>query len=201
MASKTEICNIAISHLGIGTEIANIDTEDSEPARACRRFYDRCLETVLREFAWPFATRVINPALVEEDPTTEWGYSYRYPVDCLIMKKIQSGLRTDTSQSRAPYRIVGDDSGSLIYTDCEDAVIEYTALVEDVDNFASDFVMAFSYKLAHYIAPRISGGDPFALQERIIKLYVLELSQAERSAYNEEQPDQEAFSEFDRERW
>ena len=47
MASSTEIANLALSHLGNGTEIADLETERSSEASACRRFYDVALAQVL----------------------------------------------------------------------------------------------------------------------------------------------------------
>lgn len=190
-STKAEICNLALSHLGVGNEILQFDTELSEEARACRRFFDLCRDTVLKDFAWPFATMNYTLVELEEDPTTEWDYSYRYPTDCLVLRKILSAIRTDYRESRVPYRIAQDAQGRVIYTDCEDAVCEYTSEMTDSTKFPPDFVMALSYKLAGYIAPRLTGGDPYELQQRMLSLYTLELTQAKRMAFNEEQPDVE----------
>ena len=57
---------MAISHLGVGKEIENFDTENSEEANACRRFYRVALEASLRDFSWPFATQNITLALIEK---------------------------------------------------------------------------------------------------------------------------------------
>ena len=105
MASKTEVANMAISNLGTGKEIGNIDTENSQEASACRRFFDIALEAVLRDFAWPFANVTASAGLVDTNPTTEWGFSYRYPTSCLRLIRILSGVRNDTRQSRAPLKI------------------------------------------------------------------------------------------------
>jgi hypothetical protein len=77
--ADVDICNLALSHVGVSTEIANLDTERSKEAQACRRFYEPTREEVLRAFAWPFATRFVDLQLVEEEPNDEWAYSYRYP--------------------------------------------------------------------------------------------------------------------------
>ena len=72
MATETQISNIAISHLGIGLEIQNLETENSAEAKACRRFYETSRDAVLGDFEWPFATKIIELNLVEEGPNTEW---------------------------------------------------------------------------------------------------------------------------------
>lgn len=200
MASKTEICNQSLSHLGIGKEIANFTTEASQEAQACRRFYDQALEATLRDFNWPFATKFAALGLIEEDPTTEWSYSYRYPTDCLKIRRILSGVRNDKRDTRVEYKVGQDDSGLLIYTDMEDAEIEYTLNATDPQFYPSDFTNALAFRLAMYIAPRLTGGDPFKMGDRAAKMYDYEVSRAKATALNEEQETVEAESEFIRAR-
>jgi len=200
MASRTEIANMALGHIGVGKKIANIDTETerSQEATACRQFYDIALAATLRDFAWPFATRIEELGLVEEDPNSEWSYSYRYPTNCVEMRRILSGTRTDTHQSRVPFRIIHDASGKLILTDQENAEAEYTILASDPLQYPPDFILAFSYRLATYIIPQITTGDQFTIGKGLLQLYMLEIRRAQTNAANEEQPDQEPDSEFDR---
>jgi|SRR3990167_3350264 len=200
MASKVGICNMALSHLAISKEIANLDADKSEEASACRRFYDTALDRVLRDFKWSFTTKIATLALIEESPNDEWGYSYRYPNDCLIVRRVLSGIRNDTRQSRAPYRIGRDDGGLLIWTDQQNAEIEYSIRAENPQFYPADFVLAFSYLLAFLIAPRVTGGDQFKLGERAIKMYTLEISAANADNHNEEQQEEAPESEFIRTR-
>lgn len=178
---------MALSHLGIGKEIANITTEQSQEAAACRRFYDTARDATLRDFNWPFCSKIIALSLIEEDPTDEWKYSYRYPSDCLHLKRILSGARNDTHQSRVEFKILKDSAAHIIYTDIENAEAEYTERVSDPSFYPSDFQLALSYRIAHYIAPRLTKGDPFKIKADMMKLYDLELSRAQATALNEEQ--------------
>lgn len=199
-SSKTEICNLALSHLGIGKEISNIETDTSAEANTLRRFYDTTLEEVLRDFAWPFATKFAALGLVEEDPTDEWGYSYRYPSDCLHVKRVLSGLRNDTRQSRVPFKLGQDDTGTLIYTDMDDAEIEYTVREEDTSRYPSDFTIALSYKLAFYSAPRLAAGDPFGLANKAMQMYAMTVAKAANNALAEEQVEEDVQAEYIRAR-
>ncbi len=195
-ASETVIANIALSHLGVGKEIASLD-ENSETARAINRFYEEARDMVLRAFKWPFAFTTADLALVEEDPTDEWLFSYEHPTDCLMVHKIQSGTRNDTRQSRVPYRIANGDGSRVIYTDVEEAVIEYTARIDDPLMYSPDFTMALTYLLASFVAPRVVGGsDMFKLSERCRQMYVMEIQRAAANAANEEQAEELVDSEF-----
>ncbi len=196
MASQVEICNLALSHLGQADEIANLVTERSAAAAACRRFYDVARDATLRDFSWPFATKFAFLNLVEEDPTEEWAFSYRFPVDCLLARRIVSGFRIDTALSRVVYKIGRDTAGQLIYTDKVDPQLEYTMKVTDPDKYNAQFVLALSYRLAMYIVPKINNGDPFKISQNLMSFYRLELASAQRSAYVEEQPDNDPPSQF-----
>jgi hypothetical protein len=189
MASKADICNMALRHLGQSKEIANVETERTLEAGACRRFYEMARNGVLRDYDWPFARVQVELGLIEEDPTEEWGYSYRYPVECEKFLRILSGSRNDDEDSRVKFEIRGDAAGRLIYTDVEEAVGEYIERVSSTARFPADFAMALSYRLAALIAPSITAGDPFGLIQRVNALYTLEVSKARANARNEEQQD------------
>lgn len=196
MASNTEIANIALSHLGVGKEIANLETEKSQEAAACRRYFETARDATLRDFPWPFATKLAALALVTADPNDEWDFSYQVPTDCLKFRRILSGTRNDSRQTRVPYRLAYGDAGEVIFTDFENAEGEYTVRIDDPSRYPPDFIIAFSFRLASYVAPRITGGDPFNVGERALKLYAFEISRASSTAINEEQVEEDPESEL-----
>jgi hypothetical protein len=198
--ASTVIANLALSHLGVGKTIANVETEHSQEAAALRAFYDTARDESLRAFPWPFATRIVALALVEEGPNDEWAYSYRYPSGCLMFRRILSGTRNDSRQSRVPYKISQDDAGLLILTDAAQAEAEYTVREDNIENYPPDFRMALSFLLAFYVAPRLTSGDPLGLGNRAFKLFNSALAQAAAAAANEEQPDEPPDSEMIRSR-
>ena len=199
--TRTEIANMALAHLGSSKTIQDLDTENSKEAKACRTFYETVVDELLRDYAWPFATQFADLALVEEDPVNEWGFSYRYPADCLMIRRIPSGLRNDNRQSRVPYRIGSDDQGKLLYCDVPDASVEYThTRGRNIALWSSDMIHATSYKLAAMVAPLITGGDPFKIQELVIALERRAAAKAAANAFNEEQAEEIPDSEFIRAR-
>lgn len=199
-STRTEIANFAITHIGIGKAISDLDTETSTEANICRRFYDTARDATLKDFNWGFATKYEELGLVSENPTIEWAYSYRYPSDCIFLRRILSGIRNETRQSRVSFKLSRDSAGILVYTDEREACAEYTERVTDSNLYPSDFILAFSYRLAHYIIPSLTSGDTSARRDAIFKLYLQELSLARSGSYNEEQPDELPDSEFIRAR-
>lgn len=189
--SIAAICNMALGHLGVSDQISDLETETSKEALACRLFYEACRDEVLRDFAWPFATIIEDLQLVEEDPNDEWAFSYRYPAGCAQLRRILSGVRNDSQTTKVPYRVARDSAGRLVFTDMEDAQIEYTQLVTEPAEFDSDFAAALSYLLAAKIGPRVAGGDQFKLSDRALKMYAWAIAKAQGNAANEERQDNE----------
>lgn len=199
--TRTEIANMALAHLGSSKTIQDLDTENSKEAKACRTFYETVVDEVLRNRSWPFATQFADLALVEEDPTDEWSFSYRYPVTCLMVRRIPSGIRNDNRQSRVPYRIGSDDQGKLIYTDKPNASIEYThTRGREIALWSADMITAVSYTLAARVAPLLTGGDPFKIQDLVLALEQRAMNTAAANAFNEEQAEEIPDSEFIRAR-
>jgi hypothetical protein len=184
------MANLAISHLGQGKEIANIDTEKSSEAATMRRYQPVVIEMFLKNFPYSFCNVTETLNLVESDPNDEWGYSYRFPTDCLKPIRILSGLRNDTRQSRVPYKIGKDDQGELIYTDTESAQLEYIQFVDDPSKYPIDVFLAMSYLLAGMAAPRICGEDPFKMGDKAMKMYQYFKGQADAADVNDQQQEE-----------
>lgn len=146
MASKVDIWNTALSHIGHRANIADPD-EASAEANHCRRFYPLALAVALERHAWSFATRRI--ALTEvTNPVNHWGYAYSLPNQCIKARAVLLPESTDDSKEQA-YAIESDESdNAILYCNVEDAVLKYTTLVTDTNKFTPYFVMALSYDLA-----------------------------------------------------
>jgi hypothetical protein len=221
MPSQTDIVNIALSHLCEKT-VMSID-EKSVEAKTAKEFYWIALHETLRDFSWPFATNYVNLNLVvNQTQNYNWAYVYQYPSDCLYFRRIVSGLSQDSRQTRVPFIIAKSDfinapapngqaepetsftpplgSGLYIFTNQPNAQAEYTMQIGNSELYPSDFIMAFSYRLASLMAPRITGGDPFKLKDSCLASYDMEITKAKASSFNEEQTPDELPSEFQRNR-
>lgn len=188
MESLLHIWNHALLQLGVTSTVVS-ETERTKEARVCARFWPTVRKQVLRDFAWPFATRFVALALVEEDPTDEWGYSYRYPSDCLYFRRILSGSRNDNPDQRVPYKIAGDDDGNLIYTDMDEAECEYTVDHEDYIRWPEDALVAAANLLAFYCAPALATKDAAKMGQRSYGLYRAAIASAQGNVTHEEQKD------------
>lgn len=203
MASNDyEIANLALRHLGIGRTMSAL-SDSTEEARVMNAFYATARDEVLRAFAWPFATKFAALTKVADNPSDidqEWSISYRYPSDCLMIRRIITGDRNPDRQAREPYRIGRDGTGLLIYSDYASAELEYTFQETTVSRYPPDFVIALSYRLAAYAAPALTGGDPYRLIQRMEALYAAAVMRARANAQNEEQQEEDPDAEWIRAR-
>lgn len=197
MASKVQIANMALGRIGVSQRIANVDTEDSIEARQCRTFYDQDVEFVLRSFEWPFATGYRQLALVTEEPSDDWAYAYRVPVDSLKVRRIVTALGRD-DPNPPPFVLGQDSQGPLLYTSEEDPTIEYTVNITDPGRFDPIFVEALSWKLASDIAPALSRIKGAA--EAAFKMFIGIVGLGEVVVANEQQKGVAPDSEFVRAR-
>ena len=209
--ADVNICNMALRHLGISSVLANLQTDTGVNADACREFYSVNRDSVLEDFPYPFGVMTVALGLVASKPTVEWNYSYRYPSSCVMLKRIfscntpftsyyRNVSREDSVSSRIPYRIVRDAVGQLIYTDMINATMEYIFRETDVNRYPKKLIEAMAARLAFFIAPSVSKGDPFKLGVRAMTTYQSLIGKAQANQANQEIPDYPVESEFIRAR-
>ena len=194
--TDVKICNLALLHAG-STKFIDALTEQSDEAEVCSLSYEQARDFVLEDYPWPFATRYAALGLVEATPNDDWDFSYRYPSDCVFARRLVSSLgRRDPNPP--PFRIGSDDTARLLYTNQEDAVLEYTMRVVDPILFTSKFGEAVSWYLAGLIAPGLSKNLKFA--NSMFQMYDIVKNRAEAHSGNEQQQTPEPDSEFIRAR-
>jgi hypothetical protein len=190
--TEVSIANIALGNIGVNKFIAALDEQRSSEARICNQFYEHSRQYVLRDGLWTFAKRYINLTLVEEDPTPEWQFSYRYPPDCLLARYIVNPILGRQERKPTEYEIAGDDQGTLILTDMEDAQLCYTMDVINPGRYDQMFTSAFAWHLSTKIWTLSKLKEVLAMAT---KMYQTERDVALAYAYNEQKyadPRQEA---------
>jgi hypothetical protein len=100
------------------------------------------------------------PEDLDEQANGDWRYAYRYPDDCLFVRRLVppggDGRQYSEDVDRIRYRIGHDANGLLIYTNEQEANIEYTAI--DCTSLFTDavFLEAFAWMLAYQAAPALA---------------------------------------------
>ena len=153
MATKTSICNMALTHISAKNQIANADTDTSIEAKTCRVFYEDALKFVLSDLDWGFATGRKLLAELSETAPADWDYVYAYPNDCVKAREIYTGnRRTGTEDIAFEIGLNADNTVKAIYSDQYQATLRYTANVTNPNLFPAGFVTMFAWYLASLIA-------------------------------------------------
>lgn len=179
MASVSDICNMALSHLGSDSSIVSISPPDTNSTEAgyCARFYPIARREALESHKWTWSKKRVALSQVT-NPSTIWAYAYALPSDCLSpVRVLQQSLVDYFDLWPQAGEIVTADSmvlwsergsadfeieGSVLLTNEPDAVLLYTRDVTDTAKYSGSFTAFLSYLLASYLAGPIIKGNPGA---------------------------------------
>lgn len=203
MSSKTQIVNVALSRIGVSQQLNNVETETSKAAVQSNLIWDGDVRFVLRAFPWPWATAYVELALVggssSEMVNHDWQYAYRYPSDCVFARRIVvAGGGGRNNPKPPPFRIGRDSQGRLIYTNQPEAVLEYTLLIEDPEEFDPLMESALAWKIGSGLAPSLSRIE--GMGEKCLAMMNAETPISQSRALNEGQQEEPIESEFVRSR-
>jgi hypothetical protein len=143
-ASKNEICNLALGHLG-DFKVVDIDSPQNNTEFVCKRWYDVSRESALREGIFNFSIKRRIITADSETPLFGWAYQFTIPITCLRILSVGEDIEQDK------YLINYSIEGQKILTDTEFAdgmPIRYIDDVKDVGLFDSLFVEFLALKLA-----------------------------------------------------
>lgn len=204
MSSVAEIWNMALGLVGVDGEINNPETETSASARACRRYWETVRDEVLRDFDWPNLKTTEDLTLVETSPNSgvEWAFSYAKPANCLKIRRLLNGasaLDTNSNVTRYVQGRKASDGSALIFTNLEDAQIEYTFHETETARYEPDLVSALACRLASAIAAHF-GPEAVKLGDRAFQYYRWRIANAWSNALREERPERDDSSDFERAR-
>ena len=153
MTSVVAICNLALSNVG-KDNISDLD-EASAEAKLCKQFYEHTRDAVLQSYPWRFARKTEALAEIANTMDKRWLHSYRRPVDCLKIRRINN----DQFADYMPYSdgiVAGgfayDIEGTAIFCDLKPAYLEYTMRLEDPTKYPPLFIEALAWHLAVRLA-------------------------------------------------
>jgi hypothetical protein len=166
--SKTDICNLAIYHIGSSDTITSLtQTPATETSRACNAMYDISRQFVLQDHEWGFAELREDLALLSLTPVG-YEYAYQYPIGCLQGRNIYQSV---DGEKPIDFAVMSQSTltSRMILTNEENAKLVYTGDIEDTNMFSPAFIMAFSYQLAANIAIPIT--KKTSVKDRMLAYY------------------------------
>lgn len=150
MATKTDICNMALQRLG--AQRINDITDDNPRAKRLRDIYDICRDSVLAQGQWTFAKKRSVLAATGSTPAFEWTQTFTLPTDYITASK---------EYNTYDYKI----EGSSILTNQTTFQFVYIFQETNEGNFSPLFVKALAWEIAEATCYSFTQNN--ALQDRI----------------------------------
>lgn len=185
MTSTVAIYNKALAYIGQSVTVSDV-SERSKEARYCTMFYEDCLDQMLSDFDWPFATAQVYLADIGS-PLDPWLYRYGYPANCLKVQRLLSpGMQQVTvADERIPYQLGYGESGTVVHTNQREALMRYTVKVRDPNRLSALAVDALALLLASRIAMPIAAKPDLA--GNALNLYSEAIGKARVHAFEQAQ--------------
>jgi hypothetical protein len=153
VTSQMDIVNLAIRNLALGNLLASLE-DDDDVAQRIKANYDVCLDELLAEFAWSFATRNAKLARLDDftpfhDGGWHWSHAYARPNDCVLVLKVGMAGYDGIVYGEHPFRPgLSDDGAAAILCRHGDAAAQFISRKIHIVQMPPAFVNAFAWLLA-----------------------------------------------------
>lgn len=179
MYTKAKIFNLALGALLLNKRIADVDTDTSVENMTLNVHYDTAFRATLQDLDLDGTSTQKILELIEEEPTDLWLFAYKYPTDCAFFRRIQSEVLKDGRTTQIKKRIAIHNGVKAIFTNQEDAIIEYISHDISLTLLSASAGLAVAYKLAMLASPLISGKGAGPLRKEIQGLYLISKAEAQ----------------------
>jgi len=180
--TKAKIYNLALSALLLSREVSDVDTDQTNEVRILSTHFDVAFDTTLQDLDLDSLSSPITLELLASlDDDEPWEYVYKYPSNCIFLRRIESSHITDNRGTHIAKRTGIYNSQKAIYTN------EYQAAAECISNdiplsaLSPMAGLAIAYKLAFLSAPLIVGKGARKLRETIESAYDSAKSKAQET--------------------
>ena len=187
MFNKTKIFNLALNALLLTKEVTNADTDDSTEAGTLRKLWDVAVGSFLEESNLDEISETVKLVLVANNPNSKWLYAYRYPTDCVYLRRIDTELIKDSKTTQVIRKTGKYNGEKVIFTNKEAAYAEVIRTEEEfLECLSNNAALALAHKLAYLSTPLIAQStDPSKLKKSLDDEYQKFKSLAEAKDFKE----------------
>lgn len=197
--TKEKLYNLTLSALLLAKEVTNVETDKSNEVRVLNIHWDTALESTLKDLNLDsLSTRVTLELLENLTDDKYWAYLYRYPANCILLRRLDSGALTDTSATLVDKAVRIVDGVKVIYSNDTQSVAEIIPANLPLSALSANTAMAIAYKLAFLSAPLVTGKGSSRLRQELMQAYVIFKTEAQNddALENERYVTDEERSEF-----
>lgn len=157
MASKVQICNMALSRLSAST-ITSL-TDGTTEAKLCNTLFDTLADRVMIQGSWATVIKRASLSQTTNTPTFDYTYEFQLPVDpfCLKVLNLDEG-----APGSIPFRV----EGNKLLSDNSTIKIRYIGRLTDTEEYGPLLTEAVEILLGSYLALPIAGNAKLAKQLR-----------------------------------
>ena len=155
MASKVNICNMALSRIGAST-ITSL-TDGTQEAKLCNTFFDNLADRAMMQGSWSSTLKRVVLAQTTNTPAFQYDYEYQLPVDPKCLKVLMIDEDVDGEHKYS----IEDDK---LLTDKNGVSIKYIAQITDPENYDPMLTEAIEVLLAAYLVYPLTGSQSGALE-------------------------------------
>ena len=145
--TKTDICNMALSNLGLANNVVNLDEPTAQTEKIFAQFYDIVAIKLLKRERPQFA-------IYEEDvPATIWSdgtYHYMVPsyaLEVMYVNGVSTGWTVEHGELMVGH--VPPAQGNFVH-------IKYLRFIDDTGLYPAEWIELFSWELAAYCCGRLT---------------------------------------------
>jgi len=178
--TKAQIFNLALGALLLQRRIIDPDTDNSNEAKVLQTHWDAAFRSTVEDLNLDSLSTEKLLELIEENPTDQWLYSYRYPPDCAFFRRIKSEVVVDNRSTHIPKRVAIKNNEKCIFTNRSHAVAEYISINVQLVHLSPSAGLAIAYKLAMLSAPLVTGKGANELIQKITEKYVIAKADAQK---------------------
>ena len=179
MYTKAKIFNLALGALLLKKRISDTETDISTENQTLNVHWETALYSVLEDLDLDGTSSQKTLELRVTEPNDMWNFAYKYPVDCALLRRIQTSVLKDNRTTQVPRRVGIHDNEKVIFCDQEDVIIEYIPKDVPLNSLSANVGLAIAYKLALLSAPLIAGKGADKLRAQIEKYYLVAKGEAQ----------------------
>lgn len=187
MYSKAKIFNLTLGALLLSRTINDPDTDESNENKVLLRHWDVAFRKTLADLDLESTSTTATLELLTDDTDVipfGWLYAYKYPSDCMFMRRIDSESKIDNRTTSVPKQVkiltVDEQTLKVILTDQYQAAIDYISRDVPLNTMSAPVGMCIAYNLAELCATLIVGKGAAKLKEENRAKYVIAKAEAKR---------------------
>lgn len=154
MASKVQICNMALSKLGANS-ITSL-TDGTTESILCNTFFEDLAKRVMVQGSWTSTITRVSLARTTTTPTYDYTYEYQLPVSPKCLKVLDVDEETPGT---IDYRIEGDK----LLTDESSIKIRYIAYLTNSEDYGVLLTECIEILLAVYLCIPLTGNSQLSI--------------------------------------